>query len=89
MNEPYSTRELDAHFEEVKTMISGIKEDVKIVNTQVMLTNGRVKTLELWRAFLAGAVGVIVTIGLPILGYLALRVVDVQSNLAGITIQRK
>lgn len=87
--EPYSTRELDAHFQDIKDLIAGVKNDVKEVKTQVLLTNGRVKTLELWRAFLAGSVGVIVAIGLPILGYLALRVVEGVPTITAAVIEAK
>ena len=47
------------------------KQDQILV--QVMQTNGRVGRLERWRAWLTGAIGVLI----PIVGYLAYQVVEV------------
>lgn len=61
---PYSNREIDNHFTEVKTILGRIE-------AQTIKTNGRVSNLENWRAYTAGAVAMIVLVGVPILGFLA------------------
>lgn len=44
---PYSNRELDHHFEEIKKTLERIE-------TQVLKTNGRVTRLEMWKQWIAG-----------------------------------
>jgi hypothetical protein len=55
--EPYSNREIDGHFHEMKETLCRIEN-------QVTKTNGRVSSLEAWRNFTVGAVAVI-TVLLP------------------------
>lgn len=44
---PYSNREIDHHFKE-------LKETLARIETQVMKTNGRVTRLEMWKQWIAG-----------------------------------
>jgi hypothetical protein len=61
--EPYSNREIDAHFIEMK-------ETLRRIETQVMRTNGRVTSLEAWRNFSVGAIAVISALVLPLVSYI-------------------
>jgi len=62
MDAPYSNREIDSHFLE-------IKETLERIEKQTIKTNGRVSSLEEWRSYVVGAVAVLVLIGLPLLTY--------------------
>lgn len=59
MTAPYSNREIDAHFAE-------IKETLRRIEQQTVRTNGRVTQLEMWRSYVVGAVAILSTIVLPI-----------------------
>jgi len=59
----YTKRELDDHFGVVNCKLDEISERVKN-------TNGRVKQLEIWRAGIVGALGVITAIVIPMLMYI-------------------
>lgn len=59
----YTKRELDTHFEEVKDHLREIK-------IQVMKTNGRVSKLEIWRAILIGGGSVIIMTVIPLIVYI-------------------
>jgi len=61
--ENYTKRELDDHFVIVNQKLDGI-------STKVEKTNGRVKLLEIWRAGIVGALGVITAIVIPMLMYI-------------------
>lgn len=62
MDAPYSNREIDSHFNEIKETLDRIEK-------QTIKTNGRVSSLEEWRSYVVGAVAVLVLIGLPLLTY--------------------
>lgn len=70
MNEDYSKRELDEKFQVLKDSIDNMSNAQSVAHSQMMeqlkLTNGRVKRLELWKAGIIGALGVITTVLLPI-----------------------
>lgn len=72
--ENYSKPVLDIMFEDIKQQLDRIEK-------QTTKTNGSVTTLKQWKAYITGAVSVIVIIGLPILGYLALEVINVNAEL--------
>ena len=78
---PYSNRELDQHFNEIKEFLVRIE-------AQTTRTNGRVTKIEAeyverkdiiplyqWSTYSKGAVAVLVAIVLPILGFLSYQVV--------------
>lgn len=45
---------------EVIASFNGVREQLNRIEEQVKRTNGRVSSLELWRAYLTGAVAVLV-----------------------------
>lgn len=51
--QPYTNRELDSHFNELKVMLIRIE-------SQTTRTNGRVSKLENWRSYMLGGMAVIV-----------------------------
>ena len=56
---PYSNREID-------NMHKEIMDKLKIIDTKVTIANGRLKSLELWRAYLTGAIAVLTLIVVPV-----------------------
>lgn len=60
---------------ELAILLTGVKATVDDIKTQVVQTNGRVKSLELWKAFLLGAWAVI-TLLVPILFFQLSRQID-------------
>lgn len=68
---PYSNRELDTHFSDIKETLARIEE-------QTIKTNGRVSKLENWRSYTAGAVAIICLVVVPITGFLALKVLELS-----------
>lgn len=60
---PYTNRELDDHFNDVKTVLARIE-------CQTTKTNGRVNKLEAWRSLLVGAWFVAYCMVIPLLAYL-------------------
>ena len=71
MDDPYSNREIKEFFNE-------IKKDLNDIKTQTTKTNGRVSSLEQWKAYTTGAVAVLTLVVLPVLGYLALQVISIR-----------
>ena len=71
MDGAYTNRELENFFTELHEKIdknaSDQKERDTRIETQVKATNGRVKSLELWRAFLAGGLAILTLLVLPLL----------------------
>lgn len=51
--------------------------------------NGSVLSLKLWRAYLTGAVAVIVTLGLPIIGFMAMQVISQGNQIASVIARTK
>jgi low affinity Fe/Cu permease len=72
--EAYSKREQDMFYQ-------SIHEKLDEIIAQTRETNGAVANLKQWKAYITGAVSIIVLIGLPLLGYLALQVVDTRTAL--------
>ena len=81
METPYTKRELDNHFTNVKELFiehqrddqinfGEIKEILRDLTEEVKKTNGRVKALEGYRWFLTGGLSVLSLIMVPILIYL-------------------
>ena len=66
---PYSNREIDSHFKEIKDTLARIE-------SQTTKTNGRVDNLENWRSYTAGAIAVIILIGVLIVGFLITKVLE-------------
>ena len=79
-SEGYTTRELDLIFQDIKDQLNRFEAQTNTslmeIKAQVTKTNGSVINLKVWRGYLTGAVAVIIIIGLPIMGYLALQVVS-------------
>lgn len=71
MDNEYSKRELDAKFLEIKSAIDTMADHQTIAHkemiSQMKMTNGRVKRLEIWKAGIIGALSVLTTLLLPIL----------------------
>ncbi len=63
MPDPYTNRELDEKFSNLSTLIREKHDDTMIklgeVIVQTSKTNGSVANLKLWRAYMTGAIGVI------------------------------
>lgn len=59
----YTTRELEAHFGDVKESLTRIEQ-------QVIKTNGRVSSLENWRWFVTGGLAVISILVIPMVIYI-------------------
>ena len=77
-DKPYSNREIDrmhteltGHMSDLKNLIrdEGQKSSDERMRIweEVKKTNGRVRALERWRSYLAGAVAVILTLVIPVL----------------------
>jgi hypothetical protein len=70
------------HHEEIIQKLDGI-------NSRLDRLNGSVLSLKLWRAYITGAVAVIVLLGLPILGFLALQVIAQGNQVSGLIAKNK
>ena len=62
---PYTKREVDLMLSEIKTILRSTDDRSKAILEQTKDTNGRVTALEKWRAYILGAVGVLMFLGLP------------------------
>lgn len=62
MDIPYSNREIDNHFKDVK-------ETLERIENQTTATNGKVASIQTWRERTNGAMMVVTTILVPILGW--------------------
>lgn len=72
---PYSNREINRLFGEVKEQLNRIEE-------QTTKTNGNVRALQKWRAYTAGALAVIVFAVLPLVVYVfQLQVTQVEARI--------
>lgn len=61
---------------EIREMFKDIQLNLTRIENQTLRTNGRVSSLEVWKGYTAGAVAVIILIGLPILGWVLLEVIN-------------
>lgn len=52
---------------EIKGIVGGIKEDVTEIKTQVKATNGKVRSLEIWRSFILGGLAILGILVVPVL----------------------
>jgi hypothetical protein len=82
MEQPYSNREIESHFQEIKNTLERIE-------LQTCKTNGRVTKLESWRSYIAGAITIVTLLGGTVIG-LSLYVYNLQldavrENLAAYT----
>jgi hypothetical protein len=62
---PYSNREFDFHFNEVKETLARIEK-------QTTKTNGRVDKLENWRSYILGGFGIVTFIVIPLISWIFL-----------------
>ena len=67
--EPFSNRE-------IREMFNDIKKDLGELIVQTRKTNGRVNALENWKGWVTGVGATLVVVVLPIVGYIAWRVVN-------------
>lgn len=73
---PYSNREIDEKFGEVKSLLLEIRDQTK-------KTNGRVSRLENWRWMIAGGMAVICFIVVPLVVYInTLQIQSVQAKIS-------
>lgn len=82
MSESYSKNETDLMLKPIHNELTlhreahaAIYEKVDLVHQEVKKTNGRVKSLELWKAGLAGATAVLTLLVVPVLIYLIKSVI--------------
>ncbi len=70
MTEKLSNQTIRHILEDIRGSIQAIKDghgkELGEIKIQVSATNGRVKALELWRSYVAGAMGVIILLLVPI-----------------------
>lgn len=71
MDAPYSNREIQEFFKD-------IKESLERIETQTSKTNGRVSKLENWRAYLTGSIVVLSTVVLPIAGWVIYKIQELD-----------
>jgi transcriptional antiterminator len=89
---PYSNREIDAHFAEIKEYLIRIEAQTTRTNGRVTkiesdhVTRAEFEEVSTWKSYATGAVAVIVAIILPLLTYFAYQEeqlnVQVQAHLA-------
>lgn len=65
-----------------------IIEKLDGINQRLDKLNGSVLSLKLWRAYLTGAVAVILIIGLPILGFLGMQVIKQGQQIARFSVNK-
>lgn len=70
MEKPYSKRELDVFFKTIGEQIVEAKEDLKAqldrIEEQTIKTNGSVRSLKEWRAWITGGGAVVSLIVIPL-----------------------
>ena len=77
LDQPYSNREIDFHFKE-------IKETLERIEVQTTRTNGRVRSLEGWRMYMIGGMAAITLIGVPLLTYNLWQTVEISKTVYAI-----
>lgn len=70
MDQPYTNRELDDHFREIKEQLDRVESQGKRIETEVRFTNGRVSNLEGWKTGIAMGISVIIFAVIPLLAYI-------------------
>lgn len=71
--EPYQNREIDNMFNEIKDIMYRVEEQTK-------RTNGRVTALERWKYTIIGALTILTTIVVPILGWALYTIVNITTT---------
>lgn len=59
-----------------------VEEIVTELRDAVRIQNGRVGKLESWRAYTTGAIAIITFIILPVIGFLAVRIIDLGNQVS-------
>lgn len=75
---PYSNREFDFHFKEVKETLARIEQ-------QTTKTNGRVGLLENWRNYIMGSIAIITFIVIPLISWIFLDKIKSINNMIDYT----
>ena len=89
--EPYKNREIDAHMSELKAMyrehaisdnenFTSIKEAIEGLTVEVKKTNGSVRNLQLWKAYITGGMTVLTLIVVPLLGWALYILANIQGQ---------
>jgi hypothetical protein len=65
--QPYTNREMDMKFAEIKDILLGQNEQMGEIKAQVKTTNGRVSSLEKWKIFVIGFCTCITVLMIPLL----------------------
>lgn len=79
-DEPYRKREIDAHMAEIKAMFKehavddhksfgDIKSSIDGLTTEVKKTNGSVRGLQIWKAYITGGLAVLTAVVVPVLAW--------------------
>lgn len=73
---------LDSLKDHINEKIGDVQGDLSEINDRVKTTNGRVKTLELWKSFLLGAWAVTTAFVIPLIIYVWIQNVSVKDAVA-------
>ncbi len=71
---PYSNRELNTHFDEIKSSLDRIEEQTK-------KTNGRVSRLEGWKMYISGALAIITILIIPVVLFMVIQFIGTKTAL--------
>lgn len=69
-DEPYTKREQDHYFADIKARLEKQDEMLERILTQATKTNGRVNALEYWRSAIVWSFGVLLTVSLFVINKL-------------------
>lgn len=90
--ENYTNRELGILLEDIKNQMSEMKQENITshanIDQRLQYTNGRLKKLELWKAFLVGAWAVL-SMATPVAWYLILNTMSGYSDKIDLRIEKK
>lgn len=88
MSEKYPDTTLDAKFESIEEKMDDHFEAtttiLKDLAEKVGFTNGKVRSLQLWRQFILGGISVLIVIVVPTLGFLAYQVIQNQAHISAL-----